>query len=72
MYLLDTLFGPNPNLKLSYKKNQNIFKSIASKLTKKGASKYLKQLFEIWKEIPVSKYFNVDAEEEINDDTDLN
>jgi len=72
LYLLDTIFGPNTNLKLSYKKNQVLFKSIASNLTKKGASKYLKQLFEIWKEIPVSKYFNIDAEEEINEETDLN
>lgn len=69
--LLTWLFGPNSNQQLSFKWHATIFWALVLKLSKKGASTYLKSLFGIWWELPVEKYFTID-EEQIDDELDLN
>ena len=60
--LLNRLFGPNSNQQLSFKRHASIFWALVLKLSKKGASTYLKSLFGIWRELPVDKYFTIDEE----------
>jgi len=45
---------------------------LASKLSRKGASNYIKNLFTIWKDMPIKKYFNLSSEEANDEETDLN